>query len=60
MGIGDTRAGDLTIIVEADGATLVDVGTRAVPVEADDLERILDRLAADGAPRLLGGPRGRR
>ena len=56
MGIGDSRAGDLTIIVEHDGTTLVDVGARAVPVDATDLERILDRLAADGGTlRLLGG-----
>ena len=35
---------------------LVDVGARAVPVDATDLERILDRLAADGGTlRLLGG-----
>jgi hypothetical protein len=56
MGIGDARTGDLTIIVEHDGSTWVDVGSRAVAVEAADLERILDRLAADGGTlRLLGG-----
>ncbi len=56
MGIGDARASDLTVIVEDDGSTWVDVGSRAVAVEAPDLERILDRLAADGGTlRLLGG-----
>ena len=56
MGIGDDRTSDLTIIVEGDGSTWVDVGSRAVAVEAADLERILDRLAADGGTlRLLGG-----
>ena len=56
MGIGDARADDLTIIVEHDGSIWVDVGSRAVAVEAPDLERILDRLAADGGTlRLLGG-----
>ena len=56
MGIGDSTTGDLTVIVEADGTTLVDVGSRAVAVDGPDLERILDRLAADGGTlRLLGG-----
>ena len=56
MGIGDSVEHDLTVIVEADGTTLVDVGSRAVPVDAADLERILDLLAADGGTlRLLGG-----
>ena len=56
MGIGDARADDLTVIVEHDGSIWVDVGSRSVAVEAPDLERILDRLAADGGTlRLLGG-----
>jgi hypothetical protein len=56
MGIGDARTSDLTIVVEDDGSTWVDVGSRNVAVEAADLERILDRLAADGGTlRLLGG-----
>lgn len=60
MGIGDARADDLTVIVEHDGSIWVDVGSRAVAVEAPDLERILDRLAADGGTlRLLGGPAAR-
>jgi hypothetical protein len=57
MGIGDARAADLTIFVDADASITVDVGTRFVPVGNDDLERILDRLAADGGSlRLLGAP----
>ena len=56
MGIGDSTTGDVTVIIEADGTTLVDVGSRAVAVDGADLERILDRLAADGGTlRLLGG-----
>jgi hypothetical protein len=57
MGIGDTRDADLTILVDEDAAITVDVGSRFVPVGTADLERILDRLAADGGTlRLLGAP----
>lgn len=46
----------LTIHAAADGTISVDVGARFVVVRDDDLERILDRLAADGGTvRLLGG-----
>jgi hypothetical protein len=57
MGIGDARAADLTVFVDTDASITVDVGSRFVPVGSDDLERILDRLAADGGTlRLLGAP----
>jgi hypothetical protein len=57
VGIGDGRASDLTIYAEDDGSVTVDVGTRFVAVSEDELERILDRLAADGGTlRLLGAP----
>jgi hypothetical protein len=56
MGIGDGRDSDLTVHVDADGTVSVDTGSRYVAIGADDLERILDRLAADGGTlRLLGG-----
>lgn len=56
MGISDRLEADLTLVAEADGSVSVDVGTRFVPVGEGDLERILDRLAADGGTlRLLGG-----
>ena len=56
MGIGDVREADLTVFAEEDGSVSVDVGSRFVAVDADELERILDRLAADGGTlRLLGG-----
>jgi hypothetical protein len=56
MGIGDVRESDLTVYAEEDGSVSVDVGQRFVAVGAEDLERILDRLAADGGTlRLLGG-----
>ena len=56
MGIGDVRESDLTVYAEDDGSVSVDVGQRFVAVGSDDLERILDRLAADGGTlRLLGG-----
>ena len=46
----------LTIHAAADGTISVDVGARYVAVGDDDLERILDRLAADGGMvRLVGG-----
>ena len=57
MGIGDTRAADVTVYVDADASITVDAGSRFVPVSEEDLERILDRLAADGGTlRLLGAP----
>ena len=57
MGIGDARATDLTVYAEDDGSVSVDVGTRFVGVSEDELERILDRLAADGGSlRLIGPP----
>jgi hypothetical protein len=56
VGIGDVRESDLTVYAEADGAISVDVGSRFVVVGSEELERILDRLAADGGTlRLLGG-----
>ena len=56
MGIGDTRPADLTLLVADDASIGVDTGSRFVSVGAEDLERILDRLAADGGTlRLLGG-----
>jgi hypothetical protein len=56
MGIGEGRAADLTVAVEPEGAVTVDVGSRFVAVGDDDLERMLDHLAADGGSlRLLGG-----
>lgn len=56
MGVGDVRDSDLTVYAESDGAISVDVGQRFVAVSNEDLERILDRLAADGGTlRLLGG-----
>jgi hypothetical protein len=56
MGYGDGQASDLTVLAEEDGTISVDVGQRFVAVGGDDLERILDRLAADGGTlRLLGG-----
>jgi hypothetical protein len=57
VGIGDARAADLTVYAEDDGSVSVDVGTRFVAVSEDELERILDRLAADGGTiRLIGAP----
>ncbi len=57
MGIGDARAADLTVYVDDDAQVTVDTGSRFVPVGSEDLERILDRLAADGGTlRLLGAP----
>jgi hypothetical protein len=57
VGIGDERASDLTVYAEDDGSISVDVGSRFVAVGEDELERILDRLAADGGTlRLLGAP----
>jgi hypothetical protein len=56
VGIGERRGGDLTVLADDDGSVSVDVGTRFVAVGDDDLERLLDHLAADGGTlRLLGG-----
>ena len=56
MGISDRTVADLTVYAEEDGSVSVDTGSRFVAVGTDDLERILDRLAADGGTlRLLGG-----
>ena len=56
MGISDRTTADLTLYAEADGSVSVDTGARYVAVGSEDLERILDRLAADGGTlRLLGG-----
>lgn len=57
MGIGDARPSDVTLFVDVDASIAVDTGARFVPVGVEDLERILDRLAADGGTlRLLGAP----
>ena len=56
MGISDRMTADLTLYAENDGSVSVDTGSRFVAVDGEDLERILDRLAADGGTlRLLGG-----
>jgi hypothetical protein len=56
MGVSDRTTADLTLYAEPDGAVSVDTGSRFVPVGEEDLERILDRLAADGGTlRLVGG-----
>jgi hypothetical protein len=56
VGLEDAGAGDLTVWANDDGTVSVDVGSRFVAVGMDDLERILDRLAADGGSiRLVGG-----
>ncbi len=52
----DAPAEDLIVHAGADGTISVDVGTRFVAVSGEELERILDRVAADGGEvRLLGG-----
>ena len=56
MGLEDGGADDLTVWANNDGTVSVDVGSRFVAVGLDDLERILDRIAADGGSiRLVGG-----
>jgi len=56
VGIGDRPSTDLTLYAESDGSISVDTGARYVAVGTDELERILDRVAADsGTLRLLGG-----
>ncbi len=59
MGIGETRGGDLTVLAGDDGTVSVDVGARFVAVGEDDLERLLDNLAADGGTLTLVGGAGR-
>lgn len=59
MGIGEARTGDLTVWAGEDGSVLVDVGARFVAVGDDDLERLLDNLAADGGTLTLVGGAGR-
>jgi hypothetical protein len=59
MGIGERRGGDLAVYAEPDGTVSVDVGSRYVPVGDDDLERMLDHLAADGGALRLHGGTGR-
>ena len=56
MGRRDADPDDLTVWAGEDGTVSVDVGSRFVAVAPDELERILDRLAADGGGiRLYGG-----
>ena len=59
MGISDARGGDLTVWAGEDGTVSVDVGSRFVAVGDDDLERMLDHLAADGGTLTLIGGSGR-
>ena len=59
MGISETRGGDLTVMAGDDGSVSVDVGSRFVTVGEDDLERLLDNLAADGGTLTLVGGAGR-
>ena len=52
----DAPADDLVVHADADGTISVDVGTRFVAVSDEELERILDRVAAEGGGvRLMGG-----
>lgn len=56
VGISDRVHADLTLYAEPDGSVSVDTGSRFVAIGEEDLERVLDRLAADGGTlRLLGG-----
>jgi hypothetical protein len=56
VGISDRTSADLTLYAESDGSISVDTGARFVAIGEDDLEKVLDRLAADGGTlRLLGG-----
>ena len=59
MGISETRGGDLTVMAGDDGSVSVDVGSRFVAVDQDDLERLLDNLAADGGTLTVVGGAGR-
>lgn len=54
---GPGGAGALDLLVSADGSVWVDVGSRFVDVGQDELEQILDRVAADrGTLRILQDP----
>jgi len=56
VGVSDGMADELTVMVDAEGSVLVDVGSRFVAVAPEELEQILDRLGADGGSiRLIGG-----
>lgn len=56
MGARDGGTEDLDVWVDADGSISIDVGSRYVAVDPYDLDRILDRIAADGGSvRLFGG-----
>jgi hypothetical protein len=59
VGISEARGGDLTVLAGDDGSVSVDVGSRFVAVGEDDLERLLDNLAADGGTLTLVGGAGR-
>ncbi len=59
MGISDAHGGDLTVMAGDDGSVSVDVGSRFVAVAQDDLERLLDNLAADGGTLTVVGGAGR-
>jgi hypothetical protein len=59
MGIGEARGGELTVLAGDDGSVSVDVGSRFVAVGEEDLERLLDNLAADGGTLTLVGGSGR-
>lgn len=49
--------GALDLLVSSDGSIWIDVGSRFVDVGVDELEQILDRLAADrGTIRILRDP----
>ncbi len=60
MGVSDRQnPADITLYAETDGSVTVDTGARYVPVSEGDLERILDRVAADGGAIHLYGGSGR-
>jgi hypothetical protein len=55
------QAGDaepVTILVTPDSSISIDVGARFVPVGADELEQILDRVRADGGSLRVLQPGG--
>jgi hypothetical protein len=59
MSARDRGTEDLAVWVDADGSVSIDVGSRYVAVDPDELDRILDRLAADGGSIRLSGGSGR-
>ena len=59
MGIRGGGTEDLAVWVDADGSISIDVGSRYVVVDPDELDRLLDRLAADGGTIRLAGGTGR-